>query len=217
MAECAHATLRKAPEDPHPVCERCGKVFPELPREPIITDVYSRDYYRQGRPRKAAEWPEVDPVPEVLSTDPRPENAPGEPTAVRGLAAYAAGEGWLVRVGYGRSPERAQRVGTYKLTETFSVWAGAHPSSGWRFCAVYGHTVGSSSAWTWRSISIWRVRAYGRFTHATITDLYHFVEHHRDVKQAWFRAIKARVEQAAEDAKQRAKARPKKAKGESAR
>jgi hypothetical protein len=171
-------------------------------------------YYRDppGTKARAKTWPESDPVPEVLSTDPIPDDAPGRPAAVAALEAFAASHGWLVRVGYSRGPERAVRTGTYKMTETFAVWAAAHPSSGWRFCAVYGHTIGSTTPWAWRSIAIWKARAYGRFNRATITDLYHFVEHHADVKQAWFRAIQRRVELQAEETRRKARERPKKAK-----
>lgn len=158
-------------------------------------------YY--GQRKQAAAWPPDDPPPEVLSTDPWPSDAPEVPRAVHGLQRAAQGAGWVALVGYSRSPERAVRVGTYKITEAFAVWAGQHPETGWRFNAVHTRTPGAATGWGWRSTAIWRLGT-PRFRHATITDLLEFVTARGDVGRAWFKAVHARVE----EQKARAAAKP---------
>ena len=157
----------------------------------MITDLYDPAYYRQSKPEPPA-WPETDPVPEVLSIDPIPAAAPTMPRAVTRLQLAAEAAGWVVRVGFSSSPERAVRVGTYKQTEAYGVWAGAHPATGWRFNAIHTRTVGGK--WAWRSTAIWKL-GVPRFRHATVTDLGEFITVHGDVGKPWFKAVHARVEE----------------------
>lgn len=170
----------------------------------MITDYRDPEYWRQRRPAPPA-WPAADPPPEILSTDPWPEGVP-VPGPVRDLAARAELEGWAVRLGYSRGPERAVRVGTYKITEAIGVWAGPHPVTRWRFCAVYGHTV--NRPWSWRSISIWRPGG-NRFTEAMVTDLKEWLTVRGDVGKPWFKAITAREADKVDRARAAARARPK--------
>lgn len=160
-------------------------------------------YYAAGR-KVAAAWPERDPVPEVLSTDPRP---PGltVPRAVLALQADGTVAGWTVRVGYSRGPARAVRVGTYKLVETWGVWAGPHPDTGWRWCAMHERTVGKT--WSWPRVTIWQPSEHTRFTHATVTDLRAFMAVRGSVGTPWFKAVHARVMEQQERARSAARNR----------
>lgn len=136
------------------------------------------------------------------------------PEPVIKLQRAAERAGWPISVGYSRGPERAVRVGTYKITEAFGVWAGAHPTTGWRFVAVYARTVGGKSGWSWRSVSIRRPGQLigpglgAVFRHATITDLYEWLAVRGDVGTPWFKAVQARVEQQREDQRRAARQRP---------
>lgn len=177
----------------------------------MITDYRDPAFWTQRKPAPPA-WPAVEPVPEVLSTDPWPLEAPDVPRAVLGLQRAAQTAGWVAMVGYSRSPERAVRVGTYKMTESFSVWASVHPVSGWRFNAIHTRTVGAAGGWTWRSTAIWKA-GRPRFSHATITDLLAFVALAGDVPLAWFKGVHARVVDQAEEAKRKARERPATKKG----
>lgn len=167
----------------------------------MITDWTTREYFAQRRPQKPA-WPENDPPPEVTSRDPRPADAPRLPRAAVWLIGDASGGGWTAtRAGYSRGPERAVRVGTYKITEAYGLSVPAHPLTGWRWMAVYARTVGAGS-WKWRSIAIWhrdgRRVAPGlgsRFAHATIADLKEFCGVGGSVTPAWFKAVHARGEE----------------------
>lgn len=160
-------------------------------------------------------WPETDPVPEVLTTDPWPPAVP-VPGPVVALEALARAEGWEVRHGYSSGPQRAVRVGTYKQTETVGVWAAPHPSSGWRWCAMYTHTL--ERPWTWAEITIWRPgHLVGpgmgvRFTAAMLTDLKVFIGAHATTRPVWFKEIIAREDAKAAAARQAARnrAKPKK-------
>lgn len=169
----------------------------------MITDLYDPEYYRQGKPPPPA-WPPEDPIPEVLNTDPRP-NVP-VPAPVVALERLGAREGWEVRSGYSTGPERAVRVGTYKQTETWGIWSSVHPVSGWRWNAMYSRTVGKT--WAWRSTAIWLPGRRPRFTHASRTDLIEFIIASSEVGNAWFKAVQARVEDAAERARAAARNRP---------
>jgi hypothetical protein len=129
------------------------------------------------------------------------------------LTAAALAAGWAVRVGYSAGPERAVRVGTYKDTEHFGVWAGPHPDTGYRFSAIYSRTIGKEWAW---DIRIWTpgVRR-PRFRHALISDLQQFIGVRGAVDQAWFRGIRAREEDKAAKAKAAARNRVTKKEGAS--
>jgi hypothetical protein len=137
--------------------------------------------------------PAAEPPPEVLSTDPWPLDAPEVPRAVRRLQKAAQGAGWVALLAFSRGPERAVRVGEYKMTEVFAVWAGPHPGTGWRFNAIHTRTPGAATGWTWRSTAVWR-RGRPRFRHATITDLHEFISVCGDVGEPWFKAVHARAE-----------------------
>lgn len=195
--ECKHTTLQQIPMALPWLCRPCGTAMAEPPRAAILTDSADPDYWRQQRPEPPA-WPERDPVPHITTRDPRPADAPREPSAVQSLARTADVAGWRVRVDYSRGPERAVRVGTYKLTETFGVWTTPHPDTGWRFSAIYARTVGRPT-WSWTRIAIWRPGKLvgpglgARFTHATVTDLKAFVAARGSVNAAWFKAIEARA------------------------
>lgn len=177
----------------------------------MLTDPADPAYWRQARPEPPS-WPEHDPVPEVLSIDPRPADAPPEPRPVLAIVKAAETAGWLVRVGYSRGPARAVKVGEYKLVETFGVWAGAHPDTGWRFYAMYERTVGKT--WAWQRIGIWkpgRLVAPGlgpRFVDANVTDLKDFIAARGSVLPLWFKGIHARVQDQADKARAAARARP---------
>ena len=168
-------------------------------------------YYR--RPPEPPGWLETDPPPEVTTRDPRPDGVPTPPLAVIKLQRAAERAGWPVLIGYSRGPERAVRVGEYKITEAYGVHADRHPSTGWRFVAVYSRTVGGRSGWSWR-ISIRRPGHLigpglgAVFRHATITDLYEWLAVNGDVGVAWFKAVHARVEQQKEDQREAARNRP---------
>lgn len=163
-------------------------------------------YYTTGR-KAAPSWPVTEPIPEVLSTDPVTMPKPGP---VLSLCAAGMEAGWTVRVGYSRGPARAVKVGTYKLVETFGVWAGPHPDTGWRWCAMYERTVGK--VWKWPRVTIWRPTEHTRFTHATVTDLREFLAVRGSVGAAWFKAVHARVADQAERDRAAARNRPAKAK-----
>jgi hypothetical protein len=172
----------------------------------VVVDSRHPDYWRQGRRVEAPAWPAQDPPPEVTTRDLQPEGAPKYPSAVVKLQRAAERAGWPVASGYSRGPERAVRVGEYKLMETFGVYVPAHPATGWRFGAVYGRTVGTTG-WKWRSIAIRRpghLIGPGMgvvFIHATITDLYEWMKVYGDVGTPWFKAVQARVEEQAERAR----------------
>lgn len=171
----------------------------------MIVDFLTRAYYRQGRPPPPA-WPAVDPPPDVLSTDERPVDAPQVPSAVLKLQRAAQAAGWVALVGYSRSPERAVKVGTYKITEAYGMWTNL--ANGARIHAVYARTVGNK-AWAWRSTAIWPVQVPdlgSRFLDATITDLHEFVAVRGSVLPAWFKGVHARVREQAELARLRARA-----------
>jgi len=176
-----------------------------------MSDYLTPEYYRSGK-RTAPEWPDADPPPEVTTRDPRPEGVPEAPSAVIKLQRAAEAAGWAVLVGYSRGPERAVRVGTYKITEAYGVHAAVHPVNGWRFVAVHSHTVGSGS-WKWR-VSIRRPGQLigpglgAVFTHATITDLHEWLAVRGDVGAAWFKAVHARVEQQKKNQRAAARNRP---------
>lgn len=166
----------------------------------------------QFPPSKPEGWPERDPLPEVSTTDPWPVGfaTPKPATDLHGLAVR---NGWLVRLGYSRGPERAVRVGTYKMVESVGVWAAPHPVTGWRFCAVYAHTL--SKPWSWSSVTIWRPgQLVGpglgpRFTEAMLTDLKEWINAFGDVGTPWYKAIQAREEAKATAARVAARNRPK--------
>lgn len=182
-------------------------------RGPVV-DYRSPGYWAAMRKAEPPTWPERDPIPEVLDTDPRPVDAPAEPRAVLDLVKRATAAGWLVRVGFSRGPARAVTVNTYKLVETFGVWAAAHPDTGWRFCAMYERSIGAATGWKWDRTGIWKpgqVVAPGlgpRFGHATVTDLKEFLEARGAVPPAWFKGVHARVMSQAAKTKTAAKARP---------
>lgn len=146
-------------------------------------------YYRDRRPPVPA-WPDRDPIPEVTTRDLALTLAGPHPAAVVKLRKAAERADWTTRVGYSRGPVRAVKIGTYKMVEAFGLWTSVHPGSGYRFRAVYSHTVGAAQ-WAW-DIAIW-TPGYGvRFVHATITDLHEFVEVRGSVARAWFKGIEAR-------------------------
>lgn len=161
--------------------------YPILPPTRKAPTVVHPGYYYQAKPVPSA-WPEADPVPEVLSTDPLPDMPIPRPVVL--LVAMGEREGWTVRPGFSSSPERAVRVGTYKQTEAWGVWAGSHPISGWRWNAVYTRTVGRP--WGWRSTALWLPGIRPRFTHASRTDLSGFIIARGVVGDGWFEEIKAR-------------------------
>jgi hypothetical protein len=193
MTACRHATLSQVPMFFPWLCRQCGEAFQELTPVVMITDPAHPDYYRQGKPPPPA-WPAQDPPPEVLSVQDRPLEAPGVPRAVSMLQRAAQGAGWVALVGYARSPERAVRVGTYKITESYGLYTDlAH---GVRLSAVYART-SPGGAWAWRNTAIWPIRVPGlgsRFTHATVKDLQEFVAVRGSVMPAWFKGIHAREE-----------------------
>lgn len=158
-------------------------------------------------------WPERDPMPEVCSTDPRPADAPGDPSAVVKLLTALRAGGWTAEVAYSRGPERAVRVGTYKMTEHFGVWAAAGHPSGYRVMARYSRTVGREWAW---DIRIWLPgERKPRFRHALISDLHEFIGVRGSVNLAWFKGIHAREEDKAAKAKAAARNRVTKKEGAS--
>jgi hypothetical protein len=178
----------------------------------VITDPSAPGYYSQvcdcpltaHKDPAATGWPEHDPVPEVLTTDPWPADfiTPKPPLDLR---TFATAKGWLVRLGYSRGPERAVRVGTYKLTEHVGVWAAE--LNGWRWSAIHSRTVGK--AWSWSAITIWRPGVGTRFTHATVTDLKEWLTYTSPPPPAWFKAVHARVEDQKERVRTAARNRPK--------
>jgi len=174
----------------------------------MTRDYLTREYYRAGRKQEVS-WPAVEPVPEVTTRD-RAPSTPPQP--VIKLQRAAEGAGWAAEIGYSRGPERAVRVGTYKMTEAHGLYVPAHPSTGWRFIAIYHHTVGKPN-WQWR-ISIRRPGQLvgpglgAVFTHATITDLAQFVTARGDVGTPWFKAVQARVEEQLDRTRAAARARP---------
>lgn len=199
-ATCGRETSSQ-PSNPDPRCVDCfraraglddelwfkpiGSWHPTIgvvPNPQGVPEVYAR-------PEKPA-WPARDPIPEVLSTDDWPAGL-ATPRAVLLLQQAGMRGGWLVRVGFSRSPERAVKVGTYKMTEAFALWSAPHPDTGWRFNAIHTHTVGSTSPYTWRSTAIWKVGT-PRFSHALVTDLREFFQVRGSVPLAWFKGIEAR-------------------------
>jgi hypothetical protein len=188
----------------------------------MITDLYSREYYRQPCPCPAAKcqalapgreaWPAEDPLPTVLSTGPQPEGVPEVPRAVLGLQRAAEAAGWAIRVGYSEGQRRGVSVGTYKPVRAYGIHSDA--AHGWRFNAVY-----DLEAKGWYTIAIWPVPfrpvAPGlgsRFTHASVTDLKEWITVRGSVLPAWFKGIHARVEEQRERQKAAARNRKPKAK-----
>lgn len=179
----------------------------------MITDPMAPGYYTQvcdcpltaHKDPNATGWPATEPIPEVLNSDPRPDVP--VPAPVAALEALAQSAGWEVRSGYSTGPERAVKVGAYKQTEQWGVWAAPHPETGWRWNAMYSRTKGKT--WSWRSTALWLPGKRPRFTHASRTDLSEFILARGEVGLAWFKAVHARVEDQAERARAAARSRPK--------
>lgn len=126
-------------------------------------------YWTATRRAPMATWPEHDPAPAVTNTSPRPEGAPGDPSAVLKLVRAAQAAGWPTRTGYSRGLLRTRSVGVYKDVEIIGVWAGlAH---GWRWYAMHERTVGAKTGWKWGAITAWQVGKPMR-SGMTITELY---------------------------------------------
>lgn len=188
MADLPH--LRSCPSRaPYSTPECCNRT-PDIDIT-SLPDFRSREYYQDRRP-VAPSWPEDDPVPEVLDTDPRPDGAPGEPRSVLDIVKRATAAGWLVRVGYSRGPVRAVKVGTYKMVETFGLWSSEHPDTHWRFYAMHARTIGAATGWKWERIGIWRPGQGVRFVEASVTDLKEFILVRGSVLPSWFKAIHTR-------------------------
>jgi hypothetical protein len=174
-------------------------------------------------------WPERDPEPEILNTDPRPDDAPDAPKSVQDLAKLGKAAGWDVRVGYSRALLRGTTNSTYRKKETFGVWFGTGHVSGWRACAMYqrftdktlvhrfdgeeilpvGKPAGVPGTWKWESVTI-----FSGFTRhpVSVTDLKEFVSVRGSVLPTWFEAVRTRIAEQEAEQKRKAKERPKKAK-----
>lgn len=125
--------------------------------------------YWQHRPGKVAvEWPEIDPAPVVVNTQPRPEGAPVDPSAVLKLQRAAEAAGWATRTGYSRGPLRTRSVGVYKDVEIIGVWAGELDETRWY--AMYERTVGAATGWKWGAITLW-TRGQPMISNLKITQL----------------------------------------------
>jgi hypothetical protein len=173
------------------------------------------DYYTAGK-KVVVDWPEQDPPPLVLCTDPRPADVPPERKAMVNVVNHAQRNGWEVRVGYSLANVRAVKKGTYKLVHTFGLWGRGY---GWRWCAMYSWSPDLAAEWGWESTAIWRedraVVAMGegtRFVHANVTDLRAFLGLNGGTGAAWFKEVHARVEEQAQKAKAKAKTASKKTK-----
>jgi hypothetical protein len=162
-------------------------------------------YWKHRGKEAAPSWPEHDPVPEVLSTDRRPAGVT-PPKPVLDLAARGLEQDWTTRIGYARGPARAVKVGTYKMVESWSVWAGPHPETGWRWMACYH--VGSG----WKTIQMWLPGHPPRFTQGSVTDLKEFIVVRGTVGKPWFKAIEARESEKVERTRLAARNRTGKAK-----
>jgi hypothetical protein len=166
------------------------------------------DYYTTGKVN-ALDWPEKDPAPIVLSTDPRPADAPEERKAMVNVVKFAQKNGWDVRVGYSLGQARAVKRGTYKMVHTFGLWGLGY---GWRWCAMYAWSPDLAGEWAWDGTAIWRADAGpvamglgSRFVDANVTDLRAFLGLNGGVGPAWFKGVHARVEE--QKARQKAKAK----------
>lgn len=125
------------------------------------------DYYTAGR-KVPVTWPDADPPPVVVNTDPRPEGAPVDPSAVLKLQRAAQAAGWPVRTGYSRGLLRTRSIGVYKDVEIIGVWAGEHQETRWY--ALYERTIGAKTGWKWSAITMW-TRGKPMETGLTITEL----------------------------------------------
>ena len=172
-------------------------------------------YYTIGKVVEL-DWPEHDPAPQVLSTDPRPADAPEERKATVNVVNFARRNGWEVRVGYSLGQARAVKKGTFKTVHTFGLWGMGY---GWRWCAMYEWSPDLKKEWTWDRTAIWRADAElvapglgTRFVDANVTDLRAFLGLNGGVGHAWFKGVHARVQEQAEKARAKAKAATPKAK-----
>lgn len=230
MAECAHTTISEVPMASPWVCRACGECWDELPRTelalegclhpalgtvPMLLPFACRDcggawdaapragfrdpaYYHQGKPQ-APSWPAEDPKPVPVAV----VNWPSMPRAVVSLQKALHAAGWVTLTNYARAEERAVKVGTYKLTESWALWTDW--ANGVRICAVYSRTVGAKT-WAWRNTAIWPIQVPGlgsKFVDATVTDLLEFVQVRGSVLPAWFKGVHARVQDQATKAKAR--------------
>ncbi len=185
-----------------------------------MTDVRLRpgdDGYYASLKKQEAAWPANEPLPEVTTRDPKDDKASPEPVAVRTLARLATEHGFPARIGYSRGKLRAQKVGTYKTSEIFSVWAGSHKETGWRFYAMYEQNVDAKTGFTWTRTAIWHPEAKQcgsngimHFTHASRTDLTEFIKAGGRMPPEWYDAIERRVGAQKEKQKAAAKSRTKK-------
>lgn len=187
------------------------------PVELVVQDRHPSDpdYYTTGKVA-ALDWPEKDPAPLVLSTDPRPADAPEERKAMVNVVNFARKNGWEVRVGYSLANVRAVKKGTYKLVHTFGLWGQGY---GWRWCAMYAWSPDLTAEWGWDGTAIWRADgelvAMGlgtRFVDANVTDLRAFLSLNGGVGHAWLRGVHARVMEQKERQKVKAKSATPKAK-----
>lgn len=177
------------------------------PREP--------GYYTQGK-KLELDWPEKDPAPLVVCTDPVPPDAPPARKPFLGLVRFAEAQGWEVRYGYSLGQARAVKKGTYKLVHTWGAWGRGYA---WRWYAMHEWSPDLAAEWGWSRVAMWRVDgtpvALGLGTHfqeGNVTDLREWLRANGDTGPAWFNAVHARVQEQAERQKAKSKSTPKKAK-----
>jgi hypothetical protein len=174
-----------------------------------MTDLYTR--------KRVAAWPEgkFDTVI-VSNLDPVPADVPEQPRSVVSLAAVLESAGWETRIGFARAYRRGQRTGTYRIMESYGVFAGNHDSTHYRVVAVYWRfadkthefthypetgleesekACGTPGNWTWQDSRILDGMKRHRMK---VTDVKEFASVRGSVLPGWFAGIARRfAEQAA--------------------
>lgn len=167
--------------------------------------------------KRLAEWPETFETVILSNLQPRPDDAPEEPASVVGLCKTLNAGGWETRVGYARAWRRGQKTGTFRVMESFGVFAGSHPESAYRVVAIYWRFAdktethawfadtgeiemvekpsGAPGTWTWQDARI----VSGIKSHRVkVSDVKEFAAVRGSVLPGWFKAIADRfAEQAA--------------------
>jgi hypothetical protein len=166
------------------------------------------------------EFPAEHEFPTVIvgNTEDRPDDAPEEPKPVRDLRKVLEAGGWEVRIGYARAWRRGQRTGTFRVMESFGVFAANSDSNAYRVVSIYWRfadsaetygwfrdtmdveliekAAGEPGKWTWIDSRI--VDAKGKRNRVKVTDVKEFAKVRGSVLPSWFEKIAKRIaEQAA--------------------
>jgi hypothetical protein len=144
------------------------------------------------------------------------------PSGPRTLAALARSAGWEVRIGFSRGPVAGQKADTWETRDIIGVWMDGY---GKRAVALWERNpdaeftakkleagvkpgeLPSGMKWSTSGTAIRMTKAWS-WPYANLTDLKEWLALHGDVLPSWYEAIRARVKEAEERAKARAKSDP---------